>query len=100
MLYSLFEYLAVHVYSGFHLFSYLTMRAILGVLTALVIALLVGPGMIKRLVELKIGQQVRSDGPQTHLTKAGTRTTNRWTQRGPVAAATLVLKGVMTKSAS
>ena len=56
MLYSLFEYLAVHVYSGFHLFSYLTMRAILGVLTALVIALLVGPGMIKRLVELKIGQ--------------------------------------------
>ena len=74
MLYSLFEYLALHVYSGFHLFSYLTMRAILGVLTALLIALLVGPGMIKRLVELKIGQQVRSDGPQTHLTKAGTPT--------------------------
>jgi phospho-N-acetylmuramoyl-pentapeptide-transferase len=74
MLYSLFEYLSVHVYSGFHLFSYLTMRAILGVLTALLIALLVGPGMIKRLVELKIGQQVRSDGPQSHLTKAGTPT--------------------------
>ncbi|APZ42139.1 phospho-N-acetylmuramoyl-pentapeptide-transferase [Acidihalobacter ferrooxydans] len=74
MLYSLFEFLAQHVYSGFHVFSYLTMRAILGVLTALLIALFVGPGMIRRLVDLKIGQQVRRDGPQTHLTKAGTPT--------------------------
>lgn len=74
MLYSLFEFLAQHVYGGFHVFSYLTMRAILGVLTALLIALMIGPRMIRRLVQMKIGQQIRNDGPQSHLSKAGTPT--------------------------
>jgi len=63
-----------HVHSGFNVFSYLTMRSILSALTALVISLLVGPTMIRRLSHYQIGQTVRSDGPSTHLDKAGTPT--------------------------
>src|SRR5690606_30573296 len=55
-------------------FQYLTLRALLGVLTALIISLLLGPWMIRRLNYLQIGQAVRDDGPQTHLTKTGTPT--------------------------
>lgn len=73
MLFSLFDALSEY-YSGFRVFQYLTFRAILGVLTALVISFMVGPWMIHRLSRYKIGQQVRADGPQTHLTKAGTPT--------------------------
>ncbi|MEY2700357.1 MAG: hypothetical protein RIQ52_1112 [Pseudomonadota bacterium] len=58
----------------FRVFHYLTFRAILGVLTALVIALLTGPAMIRRLSYYKIGQSVRDDGPQSHFSKAGTPT--------------------------
>ncbi len=61
-------------YSGFNVFQYLTLRAILGVLTALFISFLVGPIMIRRLSFYQIGQQVRNDGPQSHLNKAGTPT--------------------------
>ena len=61
-------------YSAFNVFSYLTMRAILAALTALVISLLVGPPMIRKLAEHQVGQRVRSDGPQSHLSKAGTPT--------------------------
>ena len=61
-------------YSGFNVFSYLTLRAILAALTALVISFLIGPVMIRKLAEHQVGQRVRSDGPQTHLTKAGTPT--------------------------
>ena len=60
--------------SGFSVFQYLTLRAILGVLTALVISFMVGPVMIRRLTFHQIGQTVRDDGPQTHLSKAGTPT--------------------------
>jgi len=60
--------------SGFFVFRYLTLRGILAVLTALIIALLVGPAMIRRLTWYKIGQTVRNDGPQSHLSKAGTPT--------------------------
>jgi phospho-N-acetylmuramoyl-pentapeptide-transferase len=73
MLYSLAEYLT-QFYSGFNLFQYLTMRTILGVLTALIISLLVGPGMIRYLSRYNIGQNVRDDGPQSHFSKAGTPT--------------------------
>jgi phospho-N-acetylmuramoyl-pentapeptide-transferase len=62
------------VYSGFNLFSYLTVRAILAVSSALLIALLVGPWMIARLSRYQIGQVVRDDGPKTHFKKAGTPT--------------------------
>lgn len=73
MLVMLSDYLA-NYYSGFHVFSYITLRIILGVLTALAIALLVGPSMIRLLVDKQIGQFVRDDGPQSHLSKAGTPT--------------------------
>jgi phospho-N-acetylmuramoyl-pentapeptide-transferase len=61
-------------YSGFHAFSYITLRAILSVMTALSMALLVGPRMILRLSKYQIGQVVRDDGPRSHLPKAGTPT--------------------------
>ena len=59
---------------AFGVFSYITLRAILSALTALVLSLLLGPPLIRRLTEYKIGQTIRSDGPQTHLGKAGTPT--------------------------
>lgn len=60
--------------SGFNVFSYLTMRAILSTLTALLMAVLIGPRMIRWLQTMQIGQTVRDDGPQSHLSKAGTPT--------------------------
>ena len=60
--------------SGFNVFNYLTMRAILGALTALVLSFVIGPRMIKRLSVNQVGQPVRDDGPVTHLPKAGTPT--------------------------
>ncbi len=60
--------------SGFAVFRYLTLRGILGTLTALAISLLVGRPMIRRLRAYKIGQTVRDDGPQSHLVKSGTPT--------------------------
>jgi phospho-N-acetylmuramoyl-pentapeptide-transferase len=60
--------------SSFAVFEYLTIRSILGVLTALVLSLMIGPWMIRRLNYHQIGQVVRDDGPQTHLSKAGTPT--------------------------
>jgi phospho-N-acetylmuramoyl-pentapeptide-transferase len=60
--------------SGFGVFRYLTLRGILGTVTALGIALLVGRPMIGRLRSYKIGQTVRTDGPQSHLSKSGTPT--------------------------
>jgi len=60
--------------SGFNVFTYITMRAIMSALTALVISLFMGPLMIRRLSVRQIGQTVRTDGPETHLPKAGTPT--------------------------
>lgn len=60
--------------SSFGVFRYLTLRAILGVLTALSIALIMGPHLINQLRSRQIGQSIRSDGPQSHLSKAGTPT--------------------------
>ena len=60
--------------SGFNVFNYLTMRAILGALTALVLSFIIGPRMIKRLSVNQLGQPVREEGPETHLLKAGTPT--------------------------
>ncbi len=77
-------------YSGFNVFSYITMRAILGALTGLAIALVVGPWMIDRLSVRQIGQQIRSDGPQSHLPKAGTPTMGGALIIVAVAAATLL----------
>ncbi|MDA8790105.1 phospho-N-acetylmuramoyl-pentapeptide-transferase, partial [Pseudomonadales bacterium] len=54
--------------------QYLSMRAILSVLTALGISLLLGPQVIQRLIDKQLGQTIRSDGPESHLEKAGTPT--------------------------
>ncbi len=73
MLLVLTDFLAQY-YSGFSVFQYLTLRAILGVLTALTIAFVVGPVLIRHLSFHQLGQPIREDGPQTHLAKAGTPT--------------------------
>ncbi len=73
MLLELARWLA-HDIRGFHVFDYITLRAVLATLTALAISFIVGPGMIRKLTEYKVGQSVRDDGPQTHLIKAGTPT--------------------------
>ena len=59
---------------AFNVFGYITLRAVLATMTALVISFVVGPRMIAWLTRMKIGQSVRDDGPQTHLAKAGTPT--------------------------
>jgi phospho-N-acetylmuramoyl-pentapeptide-transferase len=73
MLLSLTEYLA-RFYTGFHVFQYLTLRGILAAVTALALALCIGPTMIAMLSRYQIGQQVRTDGPKSHLQKSGTPT--------------------------
>jgi phospho-N-acetylmuramoyl-pentapeptide-transferase len=73
MFLTLAEYLQQYE-SGFSVFQYITLRAILGTITALVLSLVIGPCMIRKLSSYKIGQQVRDDGPQSHLSKAGTPT--------------------------
>ena len=73
MLLKLFELLA-EFHSGFNVFQYLTLRSILGVLTALTICFVIGPIMIRKLSSYSVNQSVRDDGPQTHLAKAGTPT--------------------------
>ena len=73
MLLALAQWLAQDV-RFFSVFNYITLRAVLAAMTALVISFLVGPAMIRKLTAYKIGQSVRSDGPQTHLVKAGTPT--------------------------
>src|SRR5690349_24581324 len=59
---------------AFNVFGYISLRAVLATMTALVISFVVGPRMIVWLARMRIGQAVRDDGPQTHLTKAGTPT--------------------------
>ena len=73
MLLLLAEYLG-RFHSVFRIFQYLTLRGILAAMTALTIAMLIGPRMIDWLGRYQIGQRVRSDGPQSHLSKAGTPT--------------------------
>ena len=60
--------------SGFNVFQYLTLRTILAVITALAISICIGPYFISLFRKLQIGQNIRADGPQTHLSKAGTPT--------------------------
>ena len=60
--------------SALNVFQYTTFRAVMAALTALVFSLLLGPWTIRKLTQLKVGQAVRTDGPQTHLIKNGTPT--------------------------
>ena len=74
MLHYLAQQLVAAHYTGFNAFSYLTLRAIMAALTALIMSFVIGPIMIRAFIEKQIGQQVRSDGPQSHLNKKGTPT--------------------------
>jgi len=89
MLLDLFDWLS-GFYGGFRVFGYLTLRAIMAALTALVISLLVGPWMIRKLAEKQIGQVVREYGPQTHLGKKGTPTMGGALILVAIAASTLL----------
>ena len=73
MLIYLTEYLT-RFYSGFNVFGYLTLRAILGTLTALTLSFAMGPFLIQRLASQRVKQPIRESGPQSHLPKAGTPT--------------------------
>ena len=74
MLNELFAALS-ELHSGFGVFRYITLRAVCGVLTALLITLAIGPEAIRRL--RRFGEVVREDGPQSHHAKAGTPTMGR-----------------------
>ncbi|MGB5198689.1 MAG: phospho-N-acetylmuramoyl-pentapeptide-transferase [Sedimenticolaceae bacterium] len=89
MLIYLADYLA-QFDRGFLVFRYITLRTILAVLTALTISFLVGPAMIRRLSRYNIGQTVRDDGPQSHLSKSGTPTMGGALILVAVAVATLL----------
>lgn len=73
MLLDLFRWLSGSI-SGFNVFSYLTLRALLAALTSLFLGFALGPWMIRRLRALHFGQAVRHNGPQSHLVKDGTPT--------------------------
>jgi phospho-N-acetylmuramoyl-pentapeptide-transferase len=75
---------------SFRVFQYLTFRAILGALTALLISLIIGPTMIRRLSVNKIGQSVRECGPESHYEKAGTPTMGGALILVAIAASTLL----------
>lgn len=87
MLLWLSEWLA-NYFHFFHVFQYLTLRAILGTLTALAMSLLLGPSIIRQLSYRHVGQVIRDDGPQSHLGKAGT----------PTMGGTLVIISVLISS--
>jgi len=89
MLLALFQWLARDIHA-FGVFNYLTLRAVLASATSMLIGLAAGPWVIRRLTELKIGQAVRTDGPQTHLSKSGTPTMGGVLVLIAIAATTLL----------
>lgn len=89
MLVWLAEYLEQY-YSFFGMFSYLTLRSILSILTALCVGLWLGPVVIRRLQLMQIGQTVRDDGPQSHLSKSGTPTMGGVIILASIAVSTLL----------
>lgn len=88
MLVALFDFLS-EFYSGFNVFQYLSLRAIMGILTALGMSLWLGPKMIRYLTQLKIGQYIQSDGPDHHA-KSGTPTMGGALILSSMAVATLL----------
>ncbi|MFT4924200.1 MAG: phospho-N-acetylmuramoyl-pentapeptide-transferase [Phenylobacterium sp.] len=96
MLVWLTEYLTQY-HSGFNVFSYLTLRSILSVLTALVVSLFYGPKLIRYLQKMQIGQTVRDDGPQSHLSKSGTPTMGGVLILGSIILSTLLWADLSNK---
>ena len=76
--------------TGLNIFQYITFRAAYSAMTALLICFLFGPWVIKKLTELKIGQTIREDGPQRHLTKSGTPTMGGILMVGAIVLAILL----------
>ncbi len=74
MLYYLLYEVLRHYFSPLNVFRYITVRTVYASLTAMFLALVFGPGLIRRLRELQIGQYIREEGPQEHRKKAGTPT--------------------------
>lgn len=70
----LFLYPLHEIFSPFNVFRYITFRTAWATITALLIAFFMGPWLIKKLKEFNVGQQIRNDGPKSHLNKAGTPT--------------------------
>ena len=96
MLLELARWLAQDV-RAFNVFNYITLRAVMATLTALGISFLVGPALIRKLTEYKVGQAVRDDGPQTHLVKAGTPTMGGALILVAIAIATLLWADLSNK---
>ncbi|HFE64145.1 phospho-N-acetylmuramoyl-pentapeptide-transferase [candidate division KSB1 bacterium 4484_188] len=69
-----FLYQFKNIFFGFNLFRYITVRAAFAAITALLFSLFIGPKIIRLLQRHQIGEEIRTDGPQTHLKKAGTPT--------------------------
>ncbi|WP_337880191.1 phospho-N-acetylmuramoyl-pentapeptide-transferase [Rheinheimera sp.] len=96
MLVWLAEFLTQYI-NAFNVFSYLTFRFILGILTALMLSLYLGPKLIARLQKLQIGQTVRDDGPQSHFSKKGTPTMGGLLILGSVLASVLLWANLENK---
>ncbi|GAB57714.1 phospho-N-acetylmuramoyl-pentapeptide-transferase [Rheinheimera nanhaiensis] len=96
MLVWLAEYLTQY-FSFFNVFSYLTFRAILGILTSLLLSLYLGPKLIARLQRMQIGQVVRGDGPESHFSKKGTPTMGGLLILGSVLLSTLLWANLENK---
>ncbi|MBU1308483.1 MAG: phospho-N-acetylmuramoyl-pentapeptide-transferase [Gammaproteobacteria bacterium] len=96
MLVWLAEYLTQY-FSFFNVFSYLTFRSILGILTSLLLSLYLGPKLIARLQRMQIGQVVRGDGPESHFSKKGTPTMGGLLILGAVLVSTLLWANLENK---
>jgi phospho-N-acetylmuramoyl-pentapeptide-transferase len=73
MLLELFRWLSTDI-QGFNVFNYISLRAVLAVITSLLISFCFGGWFIKKLGEYSLGQYIRNDGPEGHLVKSGTPT--------------------------
>jgi phospho-N-acetylmuramoyl-pentapeptide-transferase len=74
MLFYLFYHVLQRYFHALNVFRYITVRTALASLTALLLALVLGPWVIRQLRELQIGQFIREEGPKSHHSKAGTPT--------------------------
>lgn len=89
MLYALLYPLSDYI-SAFNVFRYITFRSVYAAITALLLSFLLGPWLIRRLRGWGIGQAVRSDGPQSHMAKAGTPTMGGLLIVGAIVIATFL----------
>lgn len=84
-------------FSAFNVFRYITFRTAWATITALMIAFFIGPWLIKKLKKFKIGQQIREDGPRSHLNKAGTPTMGGVLMIGAIVISTLLWADLKNK---